>query len=153
MILYHLDKWKYRDVWPPEGALFADGRWNKPGQWVIYSSPTVSLAKLEILANENSLPIKRVCMTIKVADTAEVFKIKAKDLPHYWMDIPYPVSLVDFTEQFIDSGKLLMQVPSAQSYNEYNYLINVRHPDFNRKVKLLKVKEEPFDHRLDKKSS
>jgi RES domain-containing protein len=150
MILYHLDKWKYRKVWPPEGALFADGRWNKPGQWVIYSSPTVSLAKLEILANENSLPIKRVCMTIKVADNAEVFDIKPKDLPHDWMDIPYPVSLVDFTEQFIDSGKLLMLAPSAQSYQEYNYLINVRHPDFNKKVKLLKLAEEPFDHRLDK---
>jgi RES domain-containing protein len=150
MILYHLEKWKYRKVWAPEGALFADGRWNKPGQWVVYSSPTVSLAKLEILANENSLPIKRVCMTMEVADTAAVFNINKKDLPSDWMDIPYPASLVIFTEQFIESGKLLMQVPSAQSYNEYNYLINVRHPDFKKKVKLLNVVEEPFDYRLDR---
>ena len=41
-----------------------------------------------------------------------------------------------------------MQVPSAQSYREHNFLINVRHPDFRKTVKLLDVAEEPFDRRL-----
>ena len=148
MILYHLDKWKYRAVWPPEGTLFADGRWNKPGQWIIYASPSISLAKLEILANESSLPVKRVCMTLEIAEKADIYEITSKDLPENWMVRPYPAILTDFTKQFINSGRQLMQVPSAQSYREQNYLINVRHPDFHKQVKLLDVAEEPFDSRL-----
>lgn len=148
MILYHLDKWKYRAVWPPEGTLHADGRWNKPGQWLIYCSPAISLAKLEILANENNLPIRRVCMTIDVADNADVFEVSEKELPANWMEKPYPPTLIEYTQQFIESGLLLMQVPSAQSYREQNYLINVRDPEFNKRVKLLDVAEELFDSRL-----
>jgi RES domain-containing protein len=150
MILYHIDKWKYRDVWPPEGILFADGRWNKPGQWIVYTSSTISLAKLEILANENNLPIKRVCMTIEVSNSTDIFEIDINALPENWMSKPYPVPLVNFTSQFLASGKLLMRVPSAQSHREYNILINVRHPIFYEKVKLLDVSEEPFDPRLRK---
>ena len=128
--------------------MHADGRWNSPGQWIIYTSPTISLAKLEILANESSLPIKRVCMTIEVADNVSVFEVTQKDLPTNWMDKPYPGSLIKITKQFLESGKQLMQVPSAQSYREYNYLINVRHADCHKRIRLLDVTEEPFDYRL-----
>jgi len=148
MILYHLDKWRYRDVWPPEGALFAEGRWNKLRQWVIYSSPSISLAKLEILANTNSLPSDCICMTIEVSDNMDIQSISKKSLPENWMNKPYPTELVRFTSKFISLGKLLMQVPSAQSHNESNYLINVRHPDFHEQVKMLQVTREPFDSRL-----
>jgi RES domain-containing protein len=141
MILYHLDKWKYKDVWPPEGSMHADGRWNRAGQWILYTSPTISLAKLEILANENNVPLKRVCMTLEVPDTFELFEVLPKDLPIGWMEKPSPVKLLNFTQQFFDSGKLMMQVPSAQSYRESNFIINVRHKDFHTKVKLLDVKK------------
>lgn len=150
MILFHLDKWKYRDVWPPEGTLHADGRWNKPGQWIIYTSSSISLAKLEILANENNLPIKRVCMAIEVSDEAEVFEIDVASLPKNWIAKPYPSQLVNYTSQFLASDNLLMQIPSAQSFREHNYLINVRHPDFFHLVKKLDVFVESFDDRLKK---
>ena len=94
MILYHLDKWKYRNIWPPEGTLHADGRWNKPGQWIIYASSTISLAKLEILANENNLPIKRVCMTFEIPDSAKVFELHADSLPENWIAKPYPSQVI-----------------------------------------------------------
>ncbi len=150
MILYHLEKEKYRNVWPPEGTLFTEGRWNRSGQWVIYTSETIALAKLEILANENNLPVKRVCMTIEVESAGETFKLIKSELLGNWMDKPYPVELVKFTTQFLGSGNLLMGIPSAQSYRELNYLINVRHPDFHSKVKLLDVSGEHFDSRLTK---
>ncbi len=148
MILYHLEKWKYKDVWPPEGTLHADGRWNIPGQWVVYTSPTISLAKLEILANETNLPIKRVCVTIEVPDTVDVYNISRKKLPFNWMSKPYPSALIALTTDFLKKGKLIMQVPSAQSYTEYNYLLNVRHPEFYQLVKVLDVADESFDSRL-----
>ena len=130
MILYHLDKWKYRNIWPPEGTLHADGRWNKPGQWIIYASSTISLAKLEILANENNLPIKRVCMTIEVLNSVDIFEIPVDSLPENWMAKPYPSQLVNSTSQFIGSGKLLMRVPSAQSFlQHYSNLNDPEIPD------------------------
>ncbi|MCP4459264.1 MAG: RES family NAD+ phosphorylase [Cytophagales bacterium] len=148
MILYHLDKWKYREHWPPEGTLYAAGRWNKPRQWIIYTSPTISLAKLEILANRNNLPINYVCMTLEVSDDADIQTINYRSLPNNWMDKPYPPDLVQFTTKFLTSGKLLLKVPSAQSHSESNFLINVRHPAFYDNVKLLDVAIEPFDPRL-----
>jgi len=151
MILYHLDKWKYKDTWPPEGTLHADGRWNRMGQWVIYSSQTISLAKLEILANENNLPLKRICMTLEVPDSTMIFEVLSKDLPLNWMTKPAPVQLLDLTAKFLASGQLIMQVPSAQSYRESNFIVNVRHKDFHSSVKLLDVKPEPFDDRLKQK--
>lgn len=150
MILYHLEKKKYRNVWPPEGTLFTDGRWNRSGQWVIYTSETIALAKLEILANENNLPVKRVCMTIKIESIGGTYKFQKSELPGNWMDKPYPLELVKFTTQFLGSGNLLMRIPSAQSYREFNYLISVRHADFHSKVKLLDISEEHFDSRLTK---
>jgi len=148
MILYHLDKWKYKNVWPPEGTLYAGGRWNKSRQWIIYTSPTISLAKLEILANDNNLPINRICMTIEIEDGVDIFGVDKEILPDDWMQKPYPPQLVKYTSQFLKSECLLMKVPSAQSYDENNYLISVRHPDFHSKVRLIKVTDEPFDNRL-----
>lgn len=148
MILYHLDKWKYRKTWPPEGTIHAEGMWNKPGQWLIYTSPTISLAKLEILANVNNLPIKRVCMTIEVQDGLKIFKVKLSELPLDWNKKPHPIHLNKYTEEFLKSDSIVMQVPSAQSYTESNFLINVRHPKFNNLVKRLNVVDEPFDSRL-----
>jgi len=148
VILYHLDKWKYRKIWPPEGSIHAEGRWNKAGQWIIYTSPSISLAKLEILANTNNLPLRRVCMTLEVNDKLAIFEVKDSDLPDNWMQKPPPPILNVFMAEFLKSDCILMKVPSAQSYTEANFLINVRHPSFNKLVKLVSVVEEPFDPRL-----
>ena len=148
MILYHIEKWKYRQVWPPEGTLFAEGRWNVPGQWLIYPSPSIALAKLEVLANDSSLPIKRVCMTIKVSGKFDIYEVDSNKLNDNWVNKPYPHDLRKYTNSFLDSDCLLMKVPSAQSYRESNYLISVRHPLFHKQVKLIDVRPEPFDPRL-----
>lgn len=147
MILYHIDKQKYQTVWPPEGTLYSEGRWNQPGQWVIYTSPSIALAKLEILANETNLPIKRVCMIMDVPDGAEIFDVDVSRLPKNWMAKPYPPGLHHLTSKFLQSSALLMKVPSALSPREHNFLLNVRHPRF-QSVQLTEVFPEPFDPRL-----
>ncbi|MFT6865440.1 MAG: RES domain-containing protein [Cyclobacteriaceae bacterium] len=148
MILYHIEKLKYKDIWPPEGTLYAEGRWNHMRQWVLYTSTSIALAKLEILANVSTLPLRRVCMTIEVSGNSEILEIEHEDLPVDWMRKPYPANLVSFTKFFLNSGCLLMKVPSAQSISEFNYLINVRHKQFHEQVKLVHVSAEPFDPRL-----
>ena len=89
-------------------------------------------------------------MTIEVPDSTEIYEIDVASLPENWMAKPYPSQLVNYTSQFLDTGKLLMRVPSAQSYREHNILINVRQPEFHKSVKLLDVSNEPFDSRFRK---
>jgi len=87
-------------------------------------------------------------MTISIEHSVETHKINIKDLPSDWTRKPYSPSLHDFTLKFLDSERLICEVPSAQSYREHNYLINVRHPNFHSMVQLTDVRPEPFDHRL-----
>ena len=149
MHLYHIEKAKYQNIWPPRGALYADGRWNRAGQWILYTSPTVSLAKLEILANENRSPIDRVVMTIEVDDNASILHLNEKDLPDGWTQRPAPSGLYRITQTWIEKGDhLIMAVPSVQSHKERNFLINLNHPCFPDQVKLVNTEPEPFDLRL-----
>jgi RES domain-containing protein len=148
MILYHMVREKYREVWPPQGTLHAEGRWNKPGQWIIYTAPSIALSKLETLANTSGLPVSMVCMAIEVPDNEKFFEIRRQQLPANWMLKPYPPDLHQFTKKFLNSDELLMKVPSAQSYREMNMLIKVSHPHFGKLVKLKEVWNEPFDGRL-----
>ena len=149
MLLFHLEKAKYRNVWPPRGTLFADGRWNRAGQWILYTSPTIALAKLEILANENRLPVERVVMTIDVNEKAPVLELTDAKLSAEWMKKPVPPGLHPFTREWLEENHhLLIAVPSAQSQREKNYLIHVGHPRFNDWVRLVSVDPEPFDARL-----
>jgi CHAT domain-containing protein len=106
------------------------------------------LAKLETLANSNALPISRVCMTIEADQSIGIYEIPPDELPADWLIKPYSTALRKLTDDFINSGKLLMKVPSAQCYREFNYLINVRHESFHRSVQLISIVDEPFDPRL-----
>ena len=148
MILYHLDRSKYRNAWPPRGSLYAEGRWNRAGQWVIYCSPSIALAKLEVLANESFLPVARICMTIELTEQSNVYEVEREQLPGDWFAKPYPKSLQLIANKFFESEHLLMKVPSAQSHREYNCLIKVDHPRFSKDVRLIDVLPEPFDDRL-----
>ncbi|MEM6642039.1 MAG: RES family NAD+ phosphorylase [Bacteroidota bacterium] len=148
MTLYHLQKNKYSTVWPSEGTLFGKGRWNLPGQWIIYTSATLSLAKLEILANEPLVPVERVSVIIEIPDDEKAFEVPLEILPENWHKIPYPKVLTSYTQQFLSEGWLVMKVPSAQCFTEFNYLLNVRHPRFNSDVKVQSINPEPFDSRL-----
>ncbi len=43
---------------------------------------------------------------------------------------------------------MILRVPSAVIPQEYNYIINTRHPDFLTKVKLLRIEDYFWDERL-----
>jgi RES domain-containing protein len=149
MILYTIQKDSYKHVWPCRGALFAEGRWNRPGQWIIYTCATVSLAKLEILANSPLLPKNMFVMEIEVKPKAIIKYLKQGDLPSDWYKIPYAPQLAEITSDFLLREKEhILAVPSAQSYRENNFLINAGHPDFHDLCKLKNVEAEKFDDRL-----
>ena len=149
MIVYRMEKEKYQDFWPSRGALYSEGRWNKPGQWIVYCSESIALCKLEVLANSGNLPINRVIMTVEIADNAPIYELAEDLMPAFWYGIPYPDVLSEITGEFIkDNSYVAMKVPSAQSKREFNYLLNPAHEDFSRLVKVISKEPENFDGRL-----
>ncbi len=149
MIIYRMEKEKYQDYWPSRGALYSEGRWNKPGQWIVYCSESIALCKLEVLANSGNLPIKRVVISIEIPDEAPIYELAEDLMPPFWYGIPYPDVLSEITGEFIkDNSYVAMKVPSAQSKREFNYLLNPAHPEFSKIVKVVSKDAENFDSRL-----
>ena len=150
MLVYRIEKANYAEVFPPRGSLFSEGRWNRRGLWVVYTSETIALAKLEALANSGSkLPNNRYLSTIEIDDQAPVVKINQKDLPGDWYSVPYKKNLSNYTQQIIDSKSYAGAiVPSIHSPKEHNILLFPDYPEFNTYVRLISSEPEGFDSRL-----
>lgn len=143
MLVYRIEKAKYRKVSPPRGSLFAEGRWNRRGMWVVYTSETAALAKLEALANSGSkLPDNRCLFSIEIKDDAPVVEITPEDLPKDWYSVPYKKSLANYVQQIIRSESYVAAiVPSIHSPKECNILLIPDYPEFDQYVRL--VSSEP----------
>lgn len=149
MIAYRIEKATRAKDWPAQGALFAEGRWNSRGFWIVYCSASVSLAKLEILANSRTLPQGRVLMTIDITDQAPVYRVSSEQLPDNWMDIPYPRALSQLSKSLLrDNRYVALRVPSRQSPTEENFLLYPPHPRFAEWVTVSSVLPIDFDTRL-----
>ena len=147
--VYRIEKKRRATVWPSQGSLFSEGRWNRQGFWLVYCSATVSLAKLEILANSKSLPKERVLLEISIEKQAPIKEVTLESLPANWMAVPYPPELHILTEELLKSGEYVgLKVPSRQSPREHNYLLYPLHPQFSQFVKLENHAELEFDQRL-----
>lgn len=137
------------------GTLTASGRpnrWNNDGQYVAYAGSSRSLSTLELVVHRNAIksaPPGKV-MVISVADDDQmVSQIRLKDLPTNWRTIAaYPVLQQIGSDWYTKNETLLLKVPSAVIIQEYNYLINTKHPDFAAKVSLVRTEDYFWDDRL-----
>lgn len=148
MILYRFAHRKFAHDLSGTGAKLKGGRWNPPGLPVIYTSESISLAVLEILANALTLQELRPVqlMEIEIPGNASCHEIKLQSLKKNWYrDFDYTQWM---GQEIIRSQKtLLCRCPSAIIQQEHNYLINKLHPDF-KTVKLREAKDFDFDERL-----
>lgn len=131
------------------GGLYVAGRWHQKGIRILYSSSSISLVKLEVLANSvGKIPRSMALMTLEFPDNAPMKNVEEKQLPQGWHHYPYPAQLSQTTEQWLKEGtNWIMRVPSAQSPTEYNYLFNPQHPMHNQ-LKIVEVQDAYFDPRL-----
>ena len=150
MLVYKIEKKKYKNVFPARGSLYSEGRWSRKDMWVVYSSESIALAKLETLANSGStLPRNRVVRTLEIKENAPMIEITAVDLPSNWAETPYPKNLASIIRKIINSGSYLGAiVPSSQSKREKNFLLFPDFPEFDKYVKELESEYEEFDPRL-----
>lgn len=132
-----------------EGSYRYGNRWNHAGTRVVYLASSTSLAALEVLVHAESyadLPEYRAFPV----EFDESLVAELSELPPDWQQSPAPSSTKSLGSHWASEGKsALLRVPSAVVPWEYNYVLNILHPDHSR-VKIGEPRVFTFDPRLDK---
>ena len=149
MELFRISSEEYSQQLTSSGA---SNRWNKRGEFVIYTGSTRSLSTLELIVHRNFIrpDINYKVMIISVPDSYDMVKaLKTNDLPENWRLFEAYTRLQNIGSDWFNSKEtLLLKVPSAVIPYEYNYVINTEHPDFKKSVRLIRTEEYFWDERL-----
>ncbi|MVN20936.1 RES family NAD+ phosphorylase [Mucilaginibacter arboris] len=130
----------------------AANRWNKANQFVIYTGSSRSLSTLELVVHRNNImpAFAYRMLIISIADEESLITtIRQNDLPETWRSISAYSKLQQIGSDWYKSKRsLILKVPSAIISQEYNYLINTKHPVFESKVSLVRTENYFWDERL-----
>lgn len=126
-----------------EGARRVGGRWNSPGRAVVYMADSISLAVLENLVHlsREDFPIGYVVIGAVIPNHVPV--LSPDDLAKF----SKPSSPREIGDRWLDEGaSAVLRVPSVIVPQEFNYLLNPKHPDFAQIVV-----ELPFPFTFDER--
>jgi RES domain-containing protein len=127
-------------------------RWNTKGQNVLYAGSSRSLSSLELIVHKGAVKpaLQYKVMVISIADDDHlVNQIHMNDLPANWRLFAAYSNLQNIGSDWYNSQEsLVMKVPSAVIPFEYNYVINMEHPDFSKAVSLVRTEDYFWDSRL-----
>ena len=148
---YRICKTKYAATcFDGEGAFRFGGRWNSPGTRILYTAGSLSLAALEMLVHLNNEEVL-LSYSFAAVEFDEKYILPVEEfrmLPDDWSASPAPVEIQRVGDNWVRSNSsLILRVPTSVLPLEFNYLINVAHPDFT-KLKLGNPQKFKFDHRL-----
>ncbi len=149
MQVYRISKDAYIRDLTGIGAKSVGGRWNFKGIAVLYASSSISLSVLECLAHFPAAfaPKDMAIATISIPNTF-ITEVKLNTLPENWREVPSPRVLKELAYEWIKSQEsLVLKVPSIIVPQEFNYIINPFHQDF-QKVILENVNPFSFDNRV-----
>ncbi|MES2555669.1 MAG: RES family NAD+ phosphorylase [Bacteroidota bacterium] len=149
MELFRISSAKYSTKLVSSGAA---NRWNKKGEFVIYTGGSRSLSTLESVVHRSFIKpdILYKVMILSVPDTDSLIKtIGTNDLPKNWREFDAYSRLQEMGSHWFNNKEtLILKVPSAVIPQEYNYIINTEHPDFKEHVKLVRTESYFWDERL-----
>jgi RES domain-containing protein len=137
------------------GAKLSGGRWNRPGNAMLYCASNISLAALETFVHlkAGGLPLNRYLVELAIPDA--VWKRAASLTPPAvgWDAIPTgKVSLDEGDKWLKANSSALLIVPSVIVGEERNVLINPLHPDA-KQIAARKVRKWTYDPRLMRSSA
>jgi RES domain-containing protein len=140
-----------RELWSGVGGLHVDGRWHSRGRRIVYTSQSLSLAQLEVLVHitdRRQLP-SLVYAKVVVPDEVPVGSAEPDELPAAWRRFsPYSATTQLIGTRWLTEAKsAVLKVPSAISEQEWNYLLNPLHPDFEQ-LRLAAPKPFAMDPRV-----
>lgn len=116
------------------GAKFTGGRWNSPGQAMLYASTTIALAALETIVHlsQGGLPLNRYLVRIDIPDStwAKRMELTLDTAPGGWDSLPAGFTSVNHGDQWLVSqSSAVLVVPSIVVPEEQNVLLNPAHQD------------------------
>ncbi len=116
-----------------EGARQYGGRWNRPGQSLVCTAESRSLALLEMLVQDDPLRANHVLIPVQLAADMPIDSLQPGDLPLDWRAPAARQVLQSIGAQWLHLMRsAVLVVPSAVVPAERNFLINPAHPDFQR---------------------
>lgn len=127
-----------------------EGRWFSEGNYAIYTSESRALACLENTVHRDSISLKQLYKvliidvpdTIKVIDVVEKYAINNLNL---LKSATFCRNIGD--EWYKNRESCILKVPSVIIKNEYNFLLNTKHPDFAQ-IKITEIEDFNFDSRI-----
>jgi RES domain-containing protein len=148
MEVYKICSEKYSHSLNASGA---SNRWNKKDEFVIYTGSSRSLSTLETVVHRSSINISSSYKLVIIAihDSTLIKEISVSELPKNWKSIEAYIELQEIGSKWYHSlESLILKVPSAIISQEYNYIINTKHPLFATNVLLQSVENFDWDKRL-----
>lgn len=147
---WRLVKKKYADaVLSGEGSSKNPGRWNSFGVPLVCACSNPSLAVLEVRvhAGPEAEGLTYALFKIEIPK-ALVTAIDESKLPPDWKSNPPPVSTQIIGSEWARSnGSAVLIVPSVLVPEDFNFLFNPLHPDFN-KIRVKSNQDFYLDSRL-----
>jgi RES domain-containing protein len=130
-----------------EGARLNGGRWNNKGTAMVYTAGSISLASMEILVNLPSPMLLARFVRIPV-EFDEALVNEVRDLPSGWQRRPAGPKTKTIGDRWAaERRSAVLKVPSVVIPEEFNYLLNPSHPDWD-KIHLKAPAIYHFDPRL-----
>ena len=148
MEVFKICREKYANALNASGAA---NRWNKKEELVIYAAGSRSLATLETVAHRVAINISSPykLLTISISDKTPIKEMAIKDLPANWNTIEGYIELQEIGSKWVNSREtLILKVPSAIISQEFNYIINTKHPLFATNIRLKSAEDFAWDKRL-----
>lgn len=148
MEVFKICREKYANELNASGAA---NRWNKKEEFVIYAGGSRSLSTLETVAHRAAINISSPykLLTISIKDKTPIKEISIKDLPDNWNTIEGYIELQEIGSKWVNSLEtLILKVPSAIIHQEFNYIINTKHPLFATNIRLESTEDFAWDKRL-----
>ena len=149
MFVYNIRKAKYADSLRASGVA---NRWNKNDEFVIYTGGSRALSTLELVVHRSLISIDNSYKLLVIelnCKESEILEVNESLLPKNWQSVEaYPKLQEIGSDWYQNFEYLVMRVPSAIIPKEYNYLLNTRHPDFKKKVKIKELENYEWDNRL-----
>ncbi len=150
MEVFRLAREKYADALSGKGAAIKGARWNSQGVEMIYTAGNRSLAMAEVAVHITlaTLPEDYMMITMYVPDNTSLKKLNEKDLTEGWNAFPHSRSTQQFGDRFVSENQFcILQVPSAVTKGDYNFLINPYHAEC-KNIKIVATEKFPFDSRI-----
>jgi RES domain-containing protein len=152
--VWRISKRQYaQQAFTGEGAKLLGGRWNFPGQAVVYTSSTLALAALESFVHLPSplvLPRNLVSVDAEIPDDLPRESVLLGSLPPDWKESPPPDQLKIVGQLWLARNQTaILEVPSVVIPAESNFLLNPAHPDFQR-IAIGRFKPFVYDPRMKK---